>query len=339
MGNLGRVVLSHTYNNIISVPNLLLAWKEFLRGKRDRADIQEFEAKLMQNVLGLHRQLAAKTYKHSAYDAFNISDPKPRNIHKAAVRDRLLHHAIYRLLSPFFDRTFIHHSYSCRVGKGAYKAMDEFQTFSRSISKNHTRTCWVLKCDVRKFFASIDQKVLMDILRRSIKDDDSLWLLSEILSSFHTTRYGVGLPLGNLTSQLLVNIYMNEFDQFVKHKLKARHYIRYADDFVLLSADRAWLEAALPQIGVFLEEHLHLALHPDKISIRTIASGVDFLGWVHFPGHRVLRSTTKRRVFRGIEHAEAKEATVKSYIGLLGHGNTKKLQVRVGIQVDRLRNK
>jgi RNA-directed DNA polymerase len=134
------------------------------------------------------------------------------------------------------------------------------------------------------------------------------------------------LPLGNLTSQLLVNIYMNEFDQFMKHKVKAKYYIRYADDFVIFSADRPGLESMLPRITDFLWQSLRLYLHEKKISIRTIASGVDYLGWVHFPDHRVMRTTTKKRMFRGIKRENGKAETVQSYLGLLKHGNTYGLQ-------------
>ncbi|MDE2021755.1 MAG: group II intron reverse transcriptase domain-containing protein [Patescibacteria group bacterium] len=326
---LGRVVLSHTYKHIISVENLLEAWQEFLRRKRRRVDVMEFERELMSNIFQLHKDLANKTYVHSPYVAFNISDPKPRNIHKAAVRDRLLHHALYRALYPFFDKTFIFDSYSCRKRKGTHKALNRFHALALTVSRNHTRTVWVLKCDIRKFFASIDQSVLIEIVKRYIPDQDIVWLISGILDSFYSTEKGVGLPLGNLTSQLLVNVYMNEFDQFVKHKLKARYYIRYADDFVVLSEDREWLASLLPRMDSFLHERLRLTLHPDKISLRTLASGVDFLGWVHFPDHRVMRTTTKRRVFRGIKNTEGKEAAVQSYLGLMSHGNTKKEQAKV----------
>lgn len=277
----------------------------------------------MTNIISLHNDLLYRKYKHSNYHAFNISDPKPRNIHKASVRDRLLHHALYRELYPFFDRTFIADSYSCRLGKGTHKAMQRFQAFSYTVSKNNTKTVWVLKCDIRKFFASVDQRVLIEIIKKYIPDEDIIALLSEIIRSFHSTKEGIGLPLGNLTSQLLVNIYMNEFDQFVKHKLKAKYYIRYADDFVFLSDDKEWLESILPQIASFLKERLSLSLHPNKVFIQTLASGVDFLGWVHFPNHRVVRTVTKRRMWKRLEETEGKEETVQSYLGLLSHGNAR----------------
>ncbi len=324
-----RIQFNHSYEYIISLENLLAAWQEFVRGKRQRQDVQEFGLKLMDNVLSLHRDLAAKIYYHGGYQAFNISDPKPRNIHKAMVRDRLLHHALYRVLYPFFDRTFIADSYSCRVGKGTHRALSRFRGFATQVSHNHTRTCWVLKCDVRKFFASIDQAVLMNIVRSYVPDQDIVWLISQIVGSFHLLRVGVGLPLGNLTSQLLVNVYLNEFDQFMKHKLRARYYIRYADDFVVLSRDRLWLEGVLPQLAVFLCSRLRLTLHPDKVSISTVASGVDFLGWVHFPDHRVLRTATKQRMLRRLRENQS-QPTLRSYLGLLRHGNAYGLQAAAG---------
>ncbi len=323
------IKLAHSYESIISLDNLLEAWCEFVRGKRKRKDVQEFELRLMDNVLSLHRDLREKTYTHSDYEAFSISDPKPRNIHKASVRDRLLHHAIYRLLYPFFDKGFVGSSYSCRKSKGTHKAIEHFQQLAYSASHNHTRTVWVLKCDVRKFFASIDQERLLRILETRIPDSEVLWLLGQIVRSFESTGTGFGLPLGNLTSQLLVNIYMNEFDQFVKHTLKSKAYVRYADDFVLLSRDRAELEQQLPRIEAFLWDELRLTLHPDKVFIKTLASGVDFLGWVHFPDHRVVRTTTKRRMHRRLEQMEWKEQSVQSYLGLLSHGNAAKLQQRI----------
>ena len=322
---MSRVQLSHTFENVISLKNLLLAWGEFSKGKRNRKDVQEFEQRLMEHLIALHKELAVKTYRHSAYEAFNISDPKPRSIHKASVRDRVLHHAVYRLLYPFFDRTFIADSYSCRKGKGAHKAMKRFQDFGNKVSKNNTRTCWVLKCDIRKFFASIDQYVLLGILSTYIPDKNILWLLATIIGSFDSGESKKGLPLGNLTSQLLVNIYMNEFDQYVKHKLKASYYIRYADDFVFLSSDRAWLVEQVFSIERFLSEVLFLSLHPDKLYIKTFASGVDFLGWVHFPDHRVMRTATKRRMFRNLKENQ-KEGAVQSYVGLLQYGNAKNIQ-------------
>jgi len=317
-----------TYNNIISLQNLYEAWGEFLRGKKSKKDVAEFALNLSHKIFLLHEDLINKTYHHSDYKAFSISDPKPRSVHKAIVRDRLLHHAIYRVLYPYFDKKFIYDSYSCRYAKGTHRAMDRFRDFYKKVSQNNHKTCWVLKCDVRKFFASIDQFTLMDIMKKHVSNKDVVWLIENIVGSFHSTQTGKGLPLGNLTSQLLVNIYMNEFDQYVKHVLKQRYYIRYADDFVIMSQDRKELEDVLLAVESFLLEHLKLLLHPDKVFIKTFASGVDFLGWVHFPKYRVLRTATKKRMFRNI-NKNSKEATVKSYLGMLSHGNAWKLQDKI----------
>ncbi|HEY4516023.1 MAG TPA: reverse transcriptase/maturase family protein [Candidatus Paceibacterota bacterium] len=319
-----KIIIS--YLDIISVQNLYEAWEEFLPGKKKKEDVAEFALNLSSNILKLHSDLVNRNYTHGAYKAFNISDPKPRNIHKASVRDRLLHHAIYKILYPYFDRLFIFDSYSCRVAKGTHKAIERFKKFGNQVSKSNTKTCWVLKCDIRKFFASINHKILLDILKKYIKDREIIWLLERIILSFFSTKVGVGLPLGNLTSQLLVNIYMNEFDQYIKHILKIRHYIRYADDFVFLDTDKDRLLELIPRTADFLDEHLKLQIHPDKLFIRTLASGLDFLGWVHFPKYRVLRTVTKRRMFKRIKEVEWNKETVGSYLGMLRWGDNYNLE-------------
>lgn len=277
-----KIQLGHTFADIINIENLLEAWREFSKGKRQKQDVQEFQLHLMDNLFELRYDLLAHQYGHG----------------------------------PYFAKKFIADSFSCQRGKGTHRALDRFRAFAYQVSKNHTRTAWVLKCDIRKFFANIDHGILKRILSEHIPDRDILWLLNQIIDSFHP-----GLPLGNLTSQLLVNICMNEFDQFVKHKLKVRYYIRYADDFVLLSYDRHALSELLLQIDSFLKGQLNLHLHENKVFIKTFASGVDFLGWVHFPDHRVLRTSTKWRMVKKLN-----DRNTSSYGGLLGHGNTEKIK-------------
>jgi len=313
----------HIYNNIIAIDNLLISWQEFLRGKRKRKDVAQFYLNFIDNILELHKDLKEKTYYHGAYQAFKINDPKSRDIHKASVRDRLVHHAVYRILYPYFDKKFIFCSYSCRIKKGTHKAVNQFRDLARKVSKNNTKTAWTLKCDIRKFFANIDHKILKNILAKQIDDKDVLWLLGQIIDSFET-KESVGLPLGNLTSQLLVNIYMNEFDQFMKRKLKVKYYLRYADDFIIMHNNKKYLENLILKISEFLEVKLKLFLHPNKVFIKTLNSGVDFLGWVSFPHYRVLRTSTKKRMFRKLRQNTKHEAIV-SYTGMLGHGNTYKL--------------
>ena len=329
----GKIQFVHSFHDIISIENLLEAWEEFAVGKRSKADVQEFENRLMDNIIRLHIDLKDQNYRHGGYNAFRISDPKPRQIHKASVRDRLLHHAVHRLLYPFFDKIFVADSFSCRLDKGTHAALNRFRDLALKKSRNHMRTVWVLKCDIRKFFASIDQTILLKLLFDRIENDDIRWLLYEIIGSFNSSRSCVGIPLGNLTSQLFANVYLNELDQFVKQDLRFTDYVRYADDFVFLSPYRNELLAILPIVSDYLQNDLNLTMHPDKIILKTFASGVDFLGWVHFPYHRVLRKTTERRMFkRIIEHPS--KATIRSYLGLLSHGDAKILQDIVKNSVD-----
>ena len=326
-----KIQSSHSFDDIICLENLLEAWKEFEKGKKDRTDLREFSLRLTDNIFSLHNDLRNYTYNHGGYQAFKINDPKPRDIHKATVRDRLLHHAIYRKLYPFFNKTFIADSYSCRNDKGTHKAINKFRQYLNIVSKNNIKTCWVLKCDIRKFFANIDHQILLSILSEYIPDKDIMNLLKNIIDSFATkNKNDIGLPLGNLTSQLFVNIYMNKFDQFVKHKMKAKYYIRYADDFVFLSENKKQLESQIPIIEKFLGEKLQLEMHPDKVFIKTLSSGVDFLGMVNFFNYRILRTKTKRRMLKKISlkhkmcreelvSKESFEQSVQSYLGMLKH--------------------
>lgn len=318
--------MDDSYEDIISLDNLHESWREFVRGKKYKKDVAEFALHLSHNIFLLHEDLKNKTYLHGDYAAFSINDPKPRSIHKASVRDRLLHHAVYRIIYPYFEKKFIYDSYSCRDAKGTHRAIVRLNSFYQKVSKSRKKTCWVLKCDIRKFFATIDQNILLEILKKHISDRNTIRLIENVLRSFTSTKEGLGLPLGNLTSQLLVNVYMNEFDQFIKHELKIKYYIRYADDFVLMNTDKDQLLKLLPKIYDFLSEELELSLHPDKIFIKTMSSGIDFLGWVNFPEYRILRTVTKKRMFKKLQKDNSRQAVVQSYLGLLKHGNTWKLR-------------
>ncbi len=311
-----KIKLVHNFEEIVSVENLLEAWGEFLKGKKQKTDVQQFKLNLMDNIFSLHIDLINHTYKHGGYQAFNICDPKPRNIHKAGVCDRLVHHSVYRILYPFFDRTFVDGSFSCRKNKGTHAAIEKFYQYFYQVSQNNTRTCYCLKMDIRKFFANIDHEILLKILKQHIDDQKIIWLLENIIASFSSKEKGVGLPLGNLTSQLFVNIYMSEFDQFAKHWLKEKYYIRYADDFVILSRNYQHLAKTVYPVQSYLKKIMKLEVHPDKISIETFASGLDFLGYVNFPDHRILRTRTKRRMLKRINYRN-----LASYLGLLKHCN------------------
>ena len=333
-------VYKNLFEKIISIPNVFVSWEEFKSDKRKKADVQAFEFDLERNLFALCRDLKGKRYIHAPYTGFYIYDPKVRHVHKASVRDRILHHAVFRILNPLYDKTFISNSFSCRVGKGSHKGVLAVEIMIRKESRNFTRSCFALKCDVRKFFDSIDHRTLISILDKRITDRDVMWLLEEVICSYSAGQTNLfdrqGLPIGNLTSQLFANIYMNEFDQFVKHKLKVRNYARYTDDFVIVSTDRAYLENILEPIKEFLGEKLQLSLHPNKISIRACHQGVDFLGYVALPYHRLVRARTKRRIFRkmkeriamfrnGTISEDALSQSLRSYLGVLSHANAHQL--------------
>lgn len=323
----------HDYHSIISLENILKAWKIFVRGKKYKKDVVEYALSLSENLIKLQKDLENRNYSHGKYVSFNISDPKPRIIHKATVIDRLVHNILYKELYWYFDKRFIYDSYSCRVNKGVYKANLRFKQFAGRVSKNNTRTCYILKCDIKKFFASIDHKILENILKRHIKDVEILNLINNIISSFSSIHKGVGLPLGNLTSQLLVNIYMHEFDIYVKQELRVKYYIRYADDFAIFCDDKKYLKDILEKLELFLIKKLKLKLHDHKVYIKTYSSGVDFLGWTHFPNYKQLRNVTKKNIIRKL-HKYSKPETINSYRGLLSHGNTYKLKKYIKIKTN-----
>lgn len=333
-------VYKNLFQQIVSSENFFAAWDEFRVDKRRKKDVQAFEFKLEQNIFQLHRDLATKQYKHQAYMGFYIRDPKVRHIHKATVRDRILHHAVFRILNPVFEQTFIANSFSCRVGKGTHKGVLAAESMIRKESRNYTMPCYALKCDVRKFFGSIDHEILLAILKKRIVDPDTMWLMEQIVRSFsaeQTTLFDRhGLPIGNLTSQLFANVYMNEFDQFVKHELKVKHYARYTDDFVVISTDKKYLEGILDPFQKFIGDKLNLSLHPKKCVILDVGKGVDFSGYVILTHYRLLRSKTKHRIFRKLKYRVAQfrrgeidehslSQSLQSYLGALSHAHTYQL--------------
>ncbi len=301
------------------------AFDEFKKGKRSKKDVQFFERFLEDNLFDLHRRLEAKIYKHSSYTAFNIYDPKFRHIHKAKVADRIMHHAIVSIIEPIFDKTFIYDSYSCRKEKGTHKAVKRLFYFVRKVSRNYTGDCFALKLDIRKFFENVDHQILLNQIKKRIGDDDLLWLLKNILQSFSKDK---GMPIGNLTSQVFANIYLNELDQFMKHDLKIRYYLRYSDDFVILSQDINYLKGLIRGIEIFLKENLKLSLHEDKIIIRKYTQGIDFLGYIVLPHYVLPRTKTKKRIFKKLKEkvgSENFDQSLQSYLGYLGYANAFRL--------------
>lgn len=305
----------------------------------NKTDVQDFSFNLENNLFGLHDELLTGRYFPDKYKFFYVRDPKLRPIHKATVKDRVVFQAVFRLLYHIFDCMFIFDSYSCRFKKGTHAGVERLKKFVGKSSQNYSRNIFVLKCDVKQFFYSINHQILLDLIKIQIKDKNTLDLIKKIVNSFHT-NLGKGLPLGNVTSQLFANIYLNELDQFVKHSLKEKYYIRYCDDFVIVSRDLVHLENLISKLDEFLQNRLQLILHPGKIEIRKLKQGVDFLGYITLPHHRVLRTKTKQRMFKKMKNKVEKfnvdmigefdlNQSAQSYLGMLTHCQGHNLETKL----------
>lgn len=315
------------FEKVISLGNLFWAWDRFLKGKRNKLDVQLFARHLEVHIFDLHEKLKNNVWAHGLYDSFVVCDPKARQIHKASVADRIFHHAVVDIIEPIFDKTFIYDSWSCRSGKGTHKAISRFEYLLQKLSKNNRQEVWILKCDIRKYFQSVDQEILLKLISKQIKDPRLMALLKDIICSFSP-----GLPLGNLTSQLFANVYLNPLDHFVKERMGAPVYLRYCDDFILAHNNKEWLKAQIPVLTDFLMKELHLTLHPQKMHLRPWHWGVDWLGFRVYPDHRVLRHKTRKRfkknILKNVDRYldgeidyEDIQPVLGSYLGLLKHGS------------------
>jgi len=343
-GGLSGRVHGNLFSKIIGIGNLFAAWREFSRSKKKKKDIAQLEFNLEENLFTLHEELSRKIYTHQPYESFYICDPKLRHIHKASVRDRVLHQAVFRTLYPIFNKQFIFDSYSSRLSKGTHAAVKRLEAFAVKAGQNNRKNIFALKCDVSKFFDSIDQNILLKLLIKKVDDVGTIWLLEKIIRSFKK-GLGRGLPLGNVTSQLFKNVYLNELDQFVKHELKAKYYIRYCDDFLILSGNKNWLVKQIKPIRIFLHKELKLELHPNKVFIRKLRQGIDFLGYVVLPYYTVLRTKTKKRIFKKIRQRKLEfetgkiskgsfEQSLQSYLGILRHCEGYKIREKINKLAD-----
>jgi retron-type reverse transcriptase len=344
--------LKGLYPKVYDFENLLEAYKEARKCKRFQDEVLAFTRNLEENLISIQNELIWKTYKVGRYREFFVYDPKKRLIMALPFKDRVVQWAIYRVLNPLLERRYILDSYACRVGYGTHRAVNRLQYWLRYLDRRYPRI-YVLKLDISKYFYRVDHDILMGILRRIIADEDLLWLLETIVRS-EDTRFGfplgdhgfecervagVGMPIGNLTSQMFANLYLNELDQYAKHVLKVRYYIRYMDDVIILHPDKKYLWRLKEEIGAFLQEHLHLVLN-DKTTVRTADQGIDFCGYRIWPTHRKLRKRTalkmKRRLkylqqayARGEVSFDEVNATVQSYLGLLKHCNSYNLRKKL----------
>ena len=265
------------YLKICNFHNLLLAWRKARKGKTKKSYVIEFEKDTIGNLFQLQKELIKGTYKPKPLKTFILRDPKTRKISKSDFRDRIIHHALVRIIEPIFDKTFIYDSCANRKNKGNLFAIMRFDKFKRKVSKNGKIKGWFnnnqikgycLKADIKHYFEKINHNLLINIIKRKILDKEVIQLIEKILNNSSKNKIEggeahepkKGMPLGNLTSQFFANLYLNELDYFVKHKLKSRYYIRYVDDFVILHNSKLQLMIWKQEIKIFLKKFFLLVV-------------------------------------------------------------------------------
>jgi len=280
------------YHELCSYPNLYRAYKKARKGKTLIPYVIEFEKNLKENLLQLRADMLFHSYYPQPLKTFIIRDPKTRKISKSEFRDRIVHHALVNILEPIYERIFIYDSYANRKGKGTLAAINRFEQFKIKIA-HFWKGAYCLKADIKHYFDTVDHRILLEIISRKIKDTQSMFLIKKILANHSNPK---GMPLGNLTSQFFANIYLNELDQFIKQNLRAKYYIRYVDDFVILDWDKSKLENYKQEINRFLMQRLALGLHSTKSKIIPLHAGINFLGFRIFRYHKLLRKSNLRRI-------------------------------------------
>ena len=333
------------FGKIIDFENLYEAWDAARKGKRYRDEVMRFSSDLESNLIEIQNELIWGTYQVGRYRPFFVYEPKKRLVMALPFRDRVVQWAIYRQLFPLIEKGFIGDSYACRKGKGSHKAADRLQYWLRQTDRKPEKY-YFLKLDVSKYFYRVDHAVLLDILRRKINDEELISLLGKIINC-EETKFGlpvgcdpdainpdewlgnVGMPIGNLTSQMFANLYLNEVDQFAKHELRLHFYIRYMDDIIILHPDKRFLWEVKDKIEQFLNDNLHLQLNR-KTTIRPCSMGIDFVGYRIWATHRLLKKSTARRAKERIGllaaaletgeiTQESFDRSVASYHGLTAH--------------------
>lgn len=340
--------IKNIFPKIYDFENLFNAYKAAIKCKRYREDVMQYTDKLEENLIELQNEFIWKTYTVGRYNIFYVYEPKKRMIMSLQFKDRIAQHAIYSQLNPYFEKQFIYDSYACRVGKGTHKAVNRLHNWLKQTDRKPQKY-YYLKLDISKYFYRVDHAILMQILERKIADKDLLHILSVIINC-EDTKFGlplgvdigdvafdellgeVGLPIGNLTSQMFANLYLNELDQFCKHKLHLHYYIRYMDDIIILHPDKKHLETIKRKIAEFLKEELHLQLN-NKTCIRPTSMGIEFVGFRIWSTHIKLRKKTTKKLKRRLKYVfaayEAREIdketldrSVASYCGVLQHFNS-----------------
>lgn len=316
--------------------NVQKAYNKARKCKRYRKDVLLFTKDKEDNLETVRNDILGLSYEPSEYRYFKVYEPKERQIMALPFYDRVVQHAINNVLEPIFNQRFIFHSYACRKTKGMHAASDTLQEWLYEWQKFHPdQPLYAIKADIHHYFQSINHDVLKAEIRKVIKDAGALVLIDKIIDHNGQMPDGVGIPVGNLTSQLFANIYLNKLDQYIKHKLGAKYYMRYMDDFIILSPDKEQLRRWLADIERFLRDELKLELNP-KTTILAAKNGIDFVGYKHRATHRKVRQDSVKRIKKTIKKYESGKITkeqlqksIASWTGHAGHADSYNLQKKV----------
>lgn len=320
------------WDRVIDMDNLRAAYVLARKGKGRKEGVRRFARNAEKNLAIIRDMLITKTFRTAGYSTKTIYEPKKRTIYILPFYpDRIVQHAVMNVLEPIWDKMFIAESYACRKGKGMHKGSTKTMQYIR-------RNRYCLKCDISKFYPSINHAILKEIIRRKIKDKNVLWLLDDIIDSFPGET---NTPIGNFTSQWFGNMYMNELDKYVKQELGIKCYLRYCDDFLFFGNDKAELGVVADKITAFCRDKLKLKL--SKCDLFPVSRGVDFLGYRHFPKYILLRKSTakraKRRIANILKRAHAGKitlgqfrSTVASYLGWMRWAKTYNLRTKLNLE-------
>lgn len=318
--------ITNLFDKVVDIDNLYRAYEKSRKRKARKYGVKLFEKELKGNIEKLHSELTTGTYRTSEYGVFMIYDPKEREVYRLPFRDRIVHHAIMNILEPIWVSVFISQTYSCIKGRGIHAVLTALKRDLKDIQ--NTQYC--LKLDIRKFYPSIDHEVLKEIVRKKIKDTRLLNLLNEIIDS------APGVPIGNYLSQFFANLYLSYFDHWLKEEKAVKYYFRYADDIVILAANKPYLHALLKDIDNYLTDRLKLKLKGNYQVFPVAARGVDFVGYVFFHTHILMRKTIKKRLCRKAAKLNKQDIDAKSYkmqiapwIGWASHCNSRHLLKKV----------
>lgn len=345
--------IKNIYETLYSYENIYQAYINARKNKRFRDEVLSFSYNLEENLLQISDELKNHTYKVGGYREFYVYEPKKRLIMALPFKDRVVQWAIYQLINPVFDKGYINDSFGCRVGKGTHRSVQRLYYWLKIVGKKEEKY-YYLKLDISKYFYRVDHKILIDLLHKKIKDKDLLRLLETIINydevpfglkllgnvdNLSDRIHGKGMPIGNLTSQMFANLYLNELDQYCKRELGIKYFIRYMDDVIILSNNKKKLHEYKELIEQFIQDKLNLNLN-NKTAIRPISLGVEFVGYRLWPTHIKLRKKTSLKMKKRIKYVikrynrnemtfEKVNNTIQSYMGIMKHCNSYRLQQKI----------